>query len=218
MNVVIFGATGMVGQGVLRECLLDPGITSVTTIGRSATGRSHPKLREVVLPNLLDYSTIDLSNLDACFYCLGATAAGKSEEQYRAITYDLTMAAARALCAANPKLTFVFISGAGTDSTGKSRMMWARVKGEAENALFALPCRAYAFRPGFIQPLHGIQSRTRAYRVFYRILAPLVAVFRRLLPNSITTTELLVRAMIKVARDGWDGRVLEMRDIRRVLL
>jgi uncharacterized protein YbjT (DUF2867 family) len=216
MNVVIYGATGMVGQGVLRECLLDPEITKVTTIGRTGTGQSHPKLTELVLPDLLDYSAVDLSNIDACFFCLGATAAGKSEAQYRAITYDLTMAAAHALSAANPNMTFVFVSGAGTDSTGTSRMMWARVKGETENALFAMPFHAYAFRPGFIQPMHGIHSRTPAYRIFYKLLAPIVPLFRRALPRYVTTTEQLGRAMIRVAKSGWVERVLETGDINRV--
>lgn len=216
MNVAIYGATGMVGQGVLRECLIDPEIAKVITIGRNPTGRKHDKLTEIVLPDLLDYSGVDLSHIDACFFCLGATAAGKTEAQYRAISYDLTLAAANALCRVNPEMTFIYVSGQGTDSTGTSRMMWARVKGETENALLAMPFRAYAFRPGFIQPMHGIESRTAAYRIFYKIARPLMPLLRRALPSSVTTTEQIGRAMINVAKHSAPKRVLETADINRV--
>jgi uncharacterized protein YbjT (DUF2867 family) len=159
MKVIIFGATGMVGQGVLRECLLDPDVRRVLSIGRSATGQRHEKLRELIRADLLDYSAIEneLRGYDACFFCLGITSLGLSEEQYRRVTYDITMAAAKALARLNPDMTFVYVTGAGTDSTEHGRTMWARVKGETENALLRLPFRAaYMFRPAAIQPLYGI--------------------------------------------------------------
>jgi uncharacterized protein YbjT (DUF2867 family) len=159
MKVIIFGATGMVGQGVLRECLLDPDVQRVLSIGRSATGQRHEKLRELIRADLLDYSAIEneLRRYDACFFCLGITSLGLSEEQYRRVTYDITMAAAKALARLNPDMTFVYVTGAGTDSTEHGRTMWARVKGETENALLRLPFRAaYMFRPAAIQPLYGI--------------------------------------------------------------
>jgi uncharacterized protein YbjT (DUF2867 family) len=159
MKVIIFGATGMVGQGVLRECLLDPDVRRVLSIGRSATGQRHEKLRELIRADLLDYSAIEneLRGYDACFFCLGITSLGLSEEQYRRVTYDITMAAAKALAGLNPDMTFIYVTGVGTDSTEHGRTMWARVKGETENALLRLPFRAaYMFRPAAIQPLHGI--------------------------------------------------------------
>ncbi|HET6212143.1 MAG TPA: NAD(P)H-binding protein, partial [Micromonosporaceae bacterium] len=158
MKVILFGATGMVGQGVLRECLLDPDVQEVLAIGRTPTGTHHPKLREIAHTDFLDFSTIEnaLAGYDACFFCLGVSSAGMSEDAYRRVTYDVTMAAARALAAANPSMTFVYVSGQGTDSSEHGRSMWARVKGETENALLAMPLRAYMFRPGYIQPMHGI--------------------------------------------------------------
>jgi uncharacterized protein YbjT (DUF2867 family) len=216
VKVIVFGATGMVGQGVLRECLLDPDVTSVLVIGRTATGQEHPKLREIVHRDLLDLSAIegDLSGWDACFFCLGVSSVRMSETDYRRITYDLTMSVARTLAAHNPDMTFVYVSGQGTDSTERGRSMWARVKGETENALIALPFQAYAFRPGYIQPMHGVTSKTRWYAVAYRLIGtPLYPVLRRLFPGSATTTEQVGRAMLAVARRGAPKRVLETRDI-----
>src|SRR5580698_3602450 len=161
MNVLLFGATGMVGQGVLRECLLDSGVESVVSIGRSATGVhsasgvSNPKLREIVHADLADYSTIEsqLTGFDACFFCLGISSTGLTEEQYSRITYDITLRAAETLARLNTGMTFVYVSGAGTDSSEHGRTMWARVKGRTENALLRMPFRAaYMFRPGVIQP------------------------------------------------------------------
>ena len=208
MNVLIFGATGMVGQGVLRECLLDPGVARVVTIGRSATGQQHPKLREIVHADLYDYSSIEheLSNFDACFFCLGVTSAGMTEEAYRRITRDIAIAAGQTLARLNPQMTFVFVSGAGTD--GKA--MWARVKKEAEDAILAMPFRrAYAFRPAMIQPLHGIQSRTRLYRMLYVPLAPVMPLLVRTMPRWVTTTERIGRAMLRAAREGAPTPVVE---------
>lgn len=206
----------MVGQGVLRECLLDPEVRSVLSVGRSATGRQHAKLRELVHKDLSDLSSIEpeLSGLDACFFCLGVSSAGMTEEDYRRVTYDITLAAARTLARLNPGMTFVYVSGTGTDSTEHGRIMWARVKGETENALLRLPFKAaYMFRPGFIQPLHGIRSKTKLYRGFYAVSGPLFPVLRKLFPKVVTTTEQLGRAMLKVAKQGASKPVLETPDI-----
>jgi len=206
----------MVGQGVLRECLLDPEVESVLTIGRSATGQQHAKLHEIVHKDLFDYSAIEqqLSGYDACFFCLGVSSVGMSEPDYERITYGITLAAAQTLARLNPEMTFIFVSGAGTDSTEKGRSMWARVKGKTENALFQLPFRAqYMFRPGYIQPLHGIRSKTKVYDFFYKVLGPLYPVFKLLMPKYVTTTENIGRAMIKVARQGAPKSFLENQDI-----
>ena len=215
MDVVIFGATGMVGQGVLRECLRDPDIGRIVTVGRTPLGQTDPKLRDLVVKDLFDLSSIEseLKNLDACFYCLGVTSAGITEEQYTRITYDLTVSIASTLARLSPQMTFVFISGAGTDSTERGGTMWARVKGKAENAVLAMPFKAaYMFRPGFIQPLNGIRSKTRLYNVFYLIAAPLLPLLKRL-PRYVTTTEKLGRAMIAAAKRGAPKKVLESIDI-----
>jgi len=212
---VVFGATGMVGQGVLRECLVDPEVTGVLVIGRHPTGQEHPKLREIAHTDFLDFTPIgdEMAGLDACFFCLGVSSAGLSEERYRQVTYDVTMAAATVLVERNPAMTFIYVSGVGTDSTERGRSMWARVKGRTENALLALPFQAYMFRPGYIQPMHGVRSRTPWYRLAYAIGAPLYPVLKRLFPGGVTTTEQLGRAMIAVARKGAPKRVLDSRDI-----
>jgi len=218
MKVLLFGATGMVGQGVLRECLLDPDVESVVSIGRGATGTQHPKLRELHHSNFLDFSAIEnqLSGFDACFFCLGVSSAGMSEEQYTRVTYGFTMAAARVLAKLNPPMTFIYVSGMGTDSSEHGRSMWARVKGKTENELLRLPFRAaYMFRPGAIVALHGVKSKTKLYRFFYVVLGPLPPLLYKLFPKYVTTTEQIGRAMLKVARDGWPKRVLETADINQ---
>lgn len=211
MRVVVFGATGMVGQGVLRECLLAPDVQSVLAVGRTPTGVTHEKLRDLVHEDLLDLSPIegDLAGQDACFFCLGVSSTGMSEADYRRITYDVTMAAARVLAAGNPDLTFIYVSGAGTGG----RAMWARVKGETEDALLALFPKAVMFRPGFIQAMHGATSKTRLYRILYRVLGPVAPLVRRLFPHQVTTTELIGLAMLNAAREGAPKRVLDPRDI-----
>ena len=219
MDVVIFGATGMVGQGVLRECLLDPDVERVVTIGRAATGQQHPKLEEIVHADLLDLSPIAsrLSGLDACFYCLGVTSTGMTEEAYTRVTHDMTVSAATTLSRLNPQMTFVFVSGAGTDSTERGRIMWARVKGRAENALLRFPFKAaYMLRPGVIEPMHGIRSRTRAYRLFYAVARPVLPLFKRLFPGLITSTEQIGRAMLVLAKRGAPGTIFESADINRL--
>jgi uncharacterized protein YbjT (DUF2867 family) len=215
VDVIIFGATGMVGQGVLRECLNDPEIKRVLVVGRRPTGSRHPKLTEVVHSNLFDLEPIkdQLAGYDACFFCLGVSSFRMKEQDYRRVTQDLTMSAARILAALNPEMTFIYVSGAGTDSSARGRTMWARVKGETENALLQLPFKAYMFRPSYIQPMHGIKSETGIYAAAYKIGAPLYPLLKRLFPNRVTTTEQVGRAMIAVAKSSPPKRVLETPDI-----
>jgi len=219
MKVILFGATGMVGQGVLRECLLDAEVESVLAVGRSPTGQRHPKLREILHDNFLDYSAIEsqLTAYDACFFCLGVSSIGLSEERYRRLTYDITLAAAATLARLNPQLVFVYVTGQGTDATEQGRLMWARVKGKTENDLLKLPFKAaYMFRPAGIQPLHGIRSKTAWVQTIYVAAAPLLSLLNRVAPKYMTTTEQVGRAMIKVARDGYRKPVLESEDINRL--
>ena len=207
----------MIGQGVLRECLLDPDIHMVQTVGRSATGVDHPKLRELVRADLFHYAEIedDLRGFDACFFCLGVSSAGMSEPEYERLTYGLTMAAAGTLSRLDPDMTFIYVSGAGTDSSEQGRSRWARVKGRTENAILRLPFKAACmFRPAGIQPMHGERSKTPAYRYLYGLTKPLWPVLRRLFPRYILTTEEIGRAMIHVARRGAPKSILESADIR----
>ncbi|MDE1166461.1 MAG: NAD(P)H-binding protein [Pseudomonas sp.] len=210
MKVLLFGATGMVGQGVLRECLLADDVAQVTIVGRSPSGLGHAKLREVVLPDLFDYRDVALEGFDACFFCLGVSSAGISEAQYTRLTHDLTLAAAQALARLNRQMTFVYVSGAGTDSSEQGTSMWARVKGRTENALLRLPFKAvYLLRPGFIQPLHGAQSKTRSYRLLYSLIKPLNPLLKRILGRRMASTESMGRAMLNLARHGAPTAVLE---------
>jgi uncharacterized protein YbjT (DUF2867 family) len=219
MKVILFGATGMVGQGVLRECLLDPGVENVLAVGRSPTGQRHVKLREIRHDYYLDYSAIEsqLAGFDACFFCLGVSSVGMNEERYRHLTYDITLAAARTLAKLDPRMVFVYVTGRGTDSTERGKLMWARVKGKTENDLLKLPFKAaYMFRPAGIQPLHGIRSKTTWVQAIYVGAAPLLSLLNRVAPNYMTTTEQVGRAMIKVAREGYPKPVLESEDINRL--
>jgi uncharacterized protein YbjT (DUF2867 family) len=219
MKVILFGASGMVGQGVLRECLRDSGVESVVAVGRSPIAQRHPRLREILHDNFTDYSAIEseLTGYDACFFCLGVSSLGMDEELYRHLTYDITLAAATTLAKLNPRMVFVYVSGQGTDSTGQGRLMWARVKGKTENDLLMLPFRAaYMFRPAAIQPLHGIRSKTAWVQAIYVAAAPLLSFLHRVAPKYVTTTEQVGRAMIKVARDGYPRPVLENEDINRL--
>ncbi len=212
MKVLLFGATGMIGQGVLRECLRAADVERVVVVGRRPLGQTHAKLRELVRGDLDDLDGLDdeLRGHDACFFCVGVSSAGMNEADYQRVTYDLTLGVARRLAALSPQLTFVYVSGAGADASERGRIMWARVKGRTENALLTLPfARAFMFRPGFIQPRHGIRSRTALYRVFYALLAPLYPLLRLMAGRFVTNTEDLGRAMLEVARHGAERRVLE---------
>lgn len=209
----------MVGRGVLLECLRDHAVQQVVTIGRKATEVRDPKVRDVVHRDLLNYSGMEdvLAGFDACFFCLGVSSNGMKEVDYERITYGFTLAAAEALARVTPQISFVYVSGSGTDSTEKGRTMWARVKGKTENALLRLPLSAYMFRPGFIEPLDGIESRTPLYRFFYRVTGPAFPLMRRMLPNQVLSTREIGHAMLAVARHGYAKRILEPRDIRRVV-
>ncbi|QFZ72487.1 NAD(P)H-binding protein [Streptomyces fagopyri] len=219
MRVALFGASGMVGQGVLRACLQDGEVEEVVLVARTPLKARHPKIREVLHTDFTDFGAIqgELEGLDACFFCLGVSSAGRDEEEYTRITYDFTLAAARAVSVNNPALTFAYVSGEGTDSTESGRSMWARVKGRTENALLAMPFHAYLFRPGYIQPRHGAVSKTSAYRLMYRLTSWLYPVVRRLAPRHVTTTEHLGRAMIAVvALQGSGPSVLHSPEINRL--
>jgi uncharacterized protein YbjT (DUF2867 family) len=219
MKAILFGASGMVGQGVLRECLASDLVESVLVVGRSPSGVAHAKVRELVRADLYDYASVtgELAGYDAAFFCLGVSAGGMSEADYAKVTFDLTLAAATALLAQNPGMTFIYVSGEGTDSTEKGRTMWARVKGRTENALLGLGFRrAYMFRPGFIRPLDGIKSKTASYRAVYAVLGPLFPLVKALAPTHVTTTRNVGVAMIRVAMHGFDKPVLENADINAV--
>jgi uncharacterized protein YbjT (DUF2867 family) len=217
MNILVFGATGMVGQGVLRECLLDPNVQLVATIGRTGTGQQNPKLREIVLKDLSNYVSIEekLTNFDACFFCLGVGSAGMTETEYERVTYGITIAAAETLSRLNPKMVFIYVSGTGTDSSEKGRMMWARVKGKTENALLRMPfAAAYMFRPGFIEPANGEISRNKLYRALFVVTKPLLPLLRAIFPNQILTTHQIARAMLNLVTRPYPKHILEIQDIR----
>jgi uncharacterized protein YbjT (DUF2867 family) len=212
MKVILFGATGMVGQGVLRECLRDDGVESVLAVGRSPTGRTHPKLRELLRKNMFDFSVsaADLQGYDACFFCLGVSSAGMSETDYTHWTFDLTLGWAQTLARANPAMTFIYVSGTGTG--GKA--MWAQVKGRTEDALLALFPSAYMVRLAALRAMNSEVAKTRWTRVTYAVMRPLMPLVQAIAPGSVISTEELGRAMIRAAREGAPKRVLEMRDLR----
>lgn len=219
MNVVIFGASGMIGRGAAIECLADARVRSVVVVGRSPCGIAHPRLREIVHRDFSGFGalTAEFTRADACFFCLGVTAVGLDEPAYTRLTYDLTLAAARAMAAANPRMTFCYVSGDGTDSTERGRVMWARVKGRTENALLALPfAAAYMFRPALIFPRKGVRSKTGWYQAFYNVFGPLYPLLRRVFPWYVTTTENQGKAFIAVAAAGYPSRILFSRDINRL--
>jgi uncharacterized protein YbjT (DUF2867 family) len=219
MKVLILGATGMVGQGTLRECLAASDVSQVTIVGRMPVEQVHPKLQQWVQADLmkLEAHESELKGFDACFFCLGVSSSGMSEDAYRRITYDVTLSVARLLTRLNPGMTFTYVSGAGTDSSEQGRSMWARVKGKTENDLQKLPFRSvYLFRPGIIQPLHGIRSKTPAYQRFYTLAKPLLSLIRRILPNAIVTTEDIGQAMLNAARQNGGRVVVEAKDILRL--
>ena len=216
MRVLLFGGTGMVGQGALLAALRDEDVSEVLAVGRAATGRSHAKLTELVAPDLFELSDVEdrLAGFDACLFCLGVSSAGMNEADYRRITYDLTMSVAERLVRVGPDTRFLYISGSGTNAGG--RAMWQRVKGATENALLALPLDSYMLRPGIIQPRDGIKSKTPLYRAMYTVMTPVLSGLRAIAPNAVTTTDALGRAMLALAERGGDQRVLEMADINRL--
>ena len=216
MNVLLFGATGMIGQGVLRSCLIDARVTRVVSVSRRPTGTSSPKLREVVQSDVTDLRALgpELQTIDACLFTLGISSLGQTEEEYSRATYDLTMRVAEQLVKANPSMTFVYVSGRSTDSTEKGSAMWARVKGRTENALLRLGfARAYMIRPGAIIPQHGIRSATGWYNALYAVTKPLFPLVKRLSPTAVTNSDQISNAMISVAKDGYSKPILEMEDI-----
>jgi uncharacterized protein YbjT (DUF2867 family) len=219
LSVVLFGATGMVGSGVLQECLVDARVRRVLSIGRSTSGIRHAKLEELVRSDLFHYDDVraSLAGRDACFFCAGVSAVGMDEASYSRVTFDLTVAAADALASASPGIRFCYVSGAGTDASARGRVMWARVKGRTENRLLDTPgIEAYMFRPGYIQPMKGVRSKTRLYRWVYTLVSPLYPLLGPLLPGQMTTSEKVGRAMINVAAQGCGRRVLEVRDINEI--
>ena len=217
MNVIITGATGMIGQGALRACLKSPEITSVLVLGRTSTGMTHPKLRELIQADISDLAAIrsDLTGYQACFFCAGVSALGRSEADYTRLTYDMTKKVATGLHELNPDMTFIYVSGMGTDSSEQGKQMWARVKGKTENAILNMGFRdAYAFRPGMVLPEGGIQSRTGWYNALYTIMRPFYPVFKR--SNFATTTSRVGQAMIRLATKGDARKHIENRDINRL--
>jgi uncharacterized protein YbjT (DUF2867 family) len=217
MNILIFGATGMVGQGVLRECLKARDVGRVVAVGRKPTGIVHERLSEIAAPDLMHLETHrdQLAPFDACFFCLGVSSLGMNEADYTRVTYDLTVSVARVLVRENSQMIFTYVSGAGTDSSAQGKLMWARVKGRTENALIALGFKgAYMFRPGVIQPMHAVRSKTVAYRVTYALATPLFGIIRRFWPRSVVTSEEVGLAMLGVARHGYARETLEVPDIQ----
>lgn len=221
MKVILFGASGMIGQGVLRECLLAPNVEAVLSVGRTPLLQKHAKLQELIVPDqtALYVHEAELVGYDACFYSVGASAAGLKEDAYRKINYDLPIAAATLLAKLNPQMTFMYVSGRGTDSSEKGRVMWARVKGATENALLRLPFKAaYMFRLGAVLPMHGIKSKTSLYNLFYALGAPLIFMLRRFSPKNVQTTEEIGKAMVFVAQNGASKPILESADIHELSL
>ena len=214
MKVIIFGATGMVGQGVLHESLLAQDVARVRAVTRTPTGVRHPKLREVTLTDFADLTPIEgeLAGYDACFYCLGVSSLGMDEAAYTRVCHDFPVAAARTLAKLNPDLTFVYVSGAGTNPAG--RQMWQRVKGRTEETIVELFPNGYAFRPGIIRPTRGARSKTRLYDAVYTVAGPLLSLLERVAPRHVTSSEKLGRAMLRAARTGFPARVVENRDLR----
>ncbi len=215
IRAILFGGTGMVGEGVLHEALNDAVVESVLVIGRRSCDVRNQKLSEIIHSDFYDYTAIAdrLRGYNACFFCLGVTSLGKGEEEYRRLTYDLTMAAARTLSGLNPDMVFCYVSGAGTDSTERGRVMWARVKGKTENDLMRLPFKGvYAFRPGYIRPTPGLKNTL----MLANVLAPLYPAFRLLFPGYVCTLEDVGRSMIRAAGAGYANKVLECVDIARL--
>jgi len=216
MKAIITGSTGMVGKGVLLECLDHESVSEVLVIGRNPVNVKHPKLKELIHKDFSDFSkaTAQLKGYDACFFCMGVSSVGMKEADYKHLTYDLTLALARELVQLNPKMTFNYVSGVGTDSTEKGRTMWARVKGKTENDLLSLGFKqAFMFRPGMIIPLRGIKSRTKIYQFMYDYFMWLVKLMKFFSPNSVITTTQLGLAMINSVLKSYPENILHPKDI-----
>ncbi|TSA27114.1 MAG: NAD-dependent epimerase/dehydratase family protein [Ignavibacteriales bacterium] len=215
IKTIITGSTGMVGEGVLYECLKHPHVVSVLVINRKPCGVMHDKLKEIIHKDFFDLSQVEsqLSGYNACYFCAGVSSVGKKEEEYKHITYDLTMNFANTLQRLNPAMVFTYVSGVGTDSTEKGRSMWGRVKGKTENDLLKLPFKAaYMFRPGYIQPTKGLLN---TYKI-YKVLAPFYPVFEKLFPKYVITLEEVGKAMINSVLNGYNKNILECADLRKV--
>lgn len=220
MRVLIFGATGMVGAGVLLECLAAPDVEAVVAVGRSPVLPQHPKLRQVIHADLFHLADIEsqLQPFDACFFCLGVSSVGMQEAEYSRLTYELTLGVATVLARLNRTMTFVYVSGASTDSSEQGKTMWARVKGRTENSLQRVPFKAvYLLRPGAIQPVKGVRSKTPIYHAVYVVLGPLLALISAVAPHAILTTEGVGLAMLDVARHGARNPVLEAGDLKDIV-
>lgn len=216
MKAIITGASGMVGKGVLLECLDHPEIEEVLTIGRSLINIEHQKLTQIKHEDFSSYDHISdqLKNYDACYMCMGISAAGLSEEKYKQITYNYTMALAQTLYELNPDMTITYVSGQGTDSSENGRAMWGRVKGKTENDLLKLGFnQAFMFRPGGIIPLRGIKSKTKSYQFFYDYFMWLIKLIKLIAPNSIVNTTQIGKAMIKVTMKGYHKTIIDPKDI-----
>jgi uncharacterized protein YbjT (DUF2867 family) len=212
IKAIITGATGMVGEGVLHECLFHPDIESVLVINRKPCGVKHEKLKEIINKDFFDLTSIEeeLKGYNACYFCAGVSSIGKKEDEYRRITYDLTMNFGKTLARLNPDMTFCYVSGSGTDSTEKGKIMWARVKGKTENDLLKLPFKnAYMFRPGYIQPTKGLKN---TYKI-YKVISPLYPVFKLFFPGYVVTLEELGKAMINLSLNGSEVKILECKNI-----
>ena len=219
MKVILFGSTGMIGQGVLNECLNDDRVESILVLNRQTCGKAHPKLKEIIHYNFFDLSLLSkkMTGYDACFFCLGVSSLGMKEIQYNRMTYELTIYVARTLSELNKDMTFCYVSGAGTDSSEKGNSMWARVKGKTENELLKMPFKnAYMFRPGFIQPMGGIKSKTKLYNVLLSIFKPFYFILKHI-KSMVTNTQTLGKAMIIVASKGFEKKILRSRDINNIV-
>jgi len=215
IKAILFGATGMVGEGVLHIVLGHPDVESVLAIGRKSCDVKHDKLKELIHNDFSDYSAIkkELSGYNACFFCLGVSSVGMSERNYTRVTFDLTMEAAKALSRLNPDMTFCYVSGAGTDSTEKGGIMWARVKGRLENKLRELPFRSvYLFRPGFIKPIKGLKHA----HLISEVAGMMYPFLKVVSPKYVCTLEDVGLAMIHAAKGGASRQVIENKDIARL--
>ena len=219
IKAIITGSTGMVGKGVLLECLDSPKVESVLVINRKPVGIKHEKLKEIIHPNFYDLSSIEeqLKSYNACYFCMGVSAFRMSEADYTKVTHDLTLHFAETVLKMNPEMFFTYVSGVGTDSSEKSKTMWARVKGKTENDLLAMPFKAaYMFRPGFIQPMKGIKSATKLYNAIYVVFKPLYPLLKAISPNGITSTVQVGQAMINVTMDGYQSKILHSIEINEL--